>query len=263
LKSFVKRWLGDPEASGEARASAGGPSIAPGRRLYAIGDIHGRLDLLRELHALIAGDAATFDGERTLVYLGDYIDRGPASREVIDELLDAPLPGFAAVHLLGNHEQTLLDFLQYPQQAAGWLAWGGRETLQSYGVRPPPDFMRADIELLRDQFQARLPDRHVAFFRGMPLTHVAGDYLFVHAGIRPGVPLQEQDDSDLLWIRRDFTASEEVHEHVVVHGHSINEEVEMRPNRIGIDTGAFYTGVLTCLVLEGAERRLLQTGCGR
>ncbi|MCU0990754.1 MAG: hypothetical protein MUE63_14550, partial [Xanthomonadales bacterium] len=129
-------------------------------------------------------------------------------------------------------------------------------------VRPPPDFVRADVEQLRDEFQARLPERHLEFFRRMPLTHVDGDYLFVHAGIRPGVPLQEQSDSDLLWIRRDFTASAEAHSHVVVHGHSISEAVEILPNRIGIDTGAFYTGVLTCLVLEGAERRLLQTGSG-
>jgi serine/threonine protein phosphatase 1 len=259
LKSFVKRWLGDAGPATAMDAPGGAPAIEPGRRVYAIGDIHGRLDLLRELHERIVQDAAGFDGERSLVYLGDYIDRGPQSREVIDELLDAPLPGFATVHLLGNHEQTLLDFLQYPQQAGGWLAWGGRETLQSYGVRAPPDFMRTDIEQLRDEFQARLPERHVEFFRQMPLTHVEGDYLFVHAGIRPGVPLEEQSDSDLLWIRRDFTASEEPLPHMVVHGHSISEEVEMRPNRIGIDTGAFYTGVLTCLVLEGAERRLLQT----
>jgi serine/threonine protein phosphatase 1 len=262
LKSFVKRWLGDGGPTAAAGAPAAAPAVPPGRRVYAIGDIHGRLDLLRELHALIAGDAGNFDGERTVVYLGDCIDRGPASREVIDELLDAPLPGCAAVHLLGNHEQTLLDFLQYPQQAAGWLAWGGRETLLSYGVRPPLDFMRADVEQLRDEFQARLPGRHVEFFQRMALTHVAGDYLFVHAGIRPGVPLQEQSDSDLLWIRRDFTASDEDLGCVVVHGHSISEEVELRPNRIGIDTGAFYTGVLTCLALEGAERRLLQTGGG-
>lgn len=259
MKSFVKRWLGDAAPAGAQGAPGARPSVASGGRMYAIGDIHGRLDLLRELRARIASDAAGYDGAPTVVYLGDYIDRGPASREVVDELLDAPLPGFASVHLLGNHEQTLLDFLQYPQQAAGWLAWGGRETLLSYGLPLPRDFQRVDVEQVRDAFQSRVPERHLAFFRGMPLTHVDGDYLFVHAGIRPGVPLQEQSDSDLLWIRREFTACAEAHSHVVVHGHSISEAVEMLPNRIGIDTGAFYTGVLTCLVLEGAERRLLQT----
>jgi serine/threonine protein phosphatase 1 len=236
------------------------PEMEAGRRLYCIGDIHGRLDLLRLLHERIAEDAEPFDGDRTIVYLGDYIDRGMQSRGVMEELLEAPLAGFEAVHLLGNHEQTLLDFLQYPEQAAGWLAWGGRETLASYGVPLPPDFRQPDIVALRDMLLGRIDMRHVEYMRGMPMTHAAGDYLFVHAGIRPGVPLQEQSDSDLLWIRRDFTESTESHGCVVVHGHSISEEVEMLPNRIGIDTGAFYTGVLTCLVLEGSTRRLLQTG---
>jgi serine/threonine protein phosphatase 1 len=255
LKSFVKRWLGEPAPETERAV----PTMEPGRRLYCIGDIHGRLDLLRELHRMIRDDAAECDGQPAIVYLGDYIDRGLQSREVIDELLEAPLTGFDAVHLLGNHEQTLLDFLQYPEHAAGWLAWGGRETLASYGVPLPPEFRSPDVVALRDALQARISERHLEFFRQMPLTHVAGDYLFVHAGIRPGVPLQEQSDSDLLWIRRDFTGSTEAHGHVVVHGHSIAEEVELLPNRIGIDTGAFYTGVLTCLVLEGTSQRLLQT----
>jgi serine/threonine protein phosphatase 1 len=234
--------------------------MTPDVRVYCIGDIHGRRDLLRELHEKIIADAGGFEGARKLVYLGDYIDRGLQSREVIDELLEAPLNGFEAVHLLGNHEKTLLDFLDYPKQAAGWLAWGGRETLTSYGVPLPAGFRPPDPEALRDELRERISERHLEFFRRMPLTHLAGDYLFVHAGIRPGVPLQEQSDSDLLWIRRDFTDSTEAHGQVVVHGHSISEEVEWLPNRIGIDTGAFYTGVLTCLVLEGEDRRLIQTG---
>jgi len=233
-----------------------------GRRLYCIGDIHGRLDLLRELHRGIERDAERFDGAKTIVYLGDYIDRGLQSREVIDELLSAPLTDFETVHLLGNHEQTLLDFLRYPEHAFGWLNWGGRETLLSYGVDLPPGFQRPDPVLLRDELQANLPDTHLAFMQSLPLTYVAGNYLFVHAGIRPGVPLAEQRGSDLLWIRQEFLDYAEPHEHVVVHGHSISEEVEMRANRIGIDTGAFFTGVLTALVLEGTEQRLLQTGGG-
>lgn len=211
---------------------------------------------------MIRDDAQGFSGEKSIVYLGDYIDRGMHSREVIDELLDNPLADFEAVHLKGNHEATLLDFLQYPEQVASWLAWGGRETLVSYGVPLAPGFGRADVVHLRDELEARVPERHLGFFRAMPLSHAVDDYLFVHAGIRPGIALEEQSESDLLWIRQDFIASEEAHSHVVVHGHSINEEVEFRPNRIGIDTGAFYTGVLTCLVLEGEEQRLLQTGGG-
>ena len=128
MKDFVKRWLGASEPHPEAKA----PCIGPRQRVYGIGDIHGRLDLLQELHRMIEADAGAFDGNCTVVYLGDYIDRGLHSRGVIDELLDAPLPGFENVYLMGNHEQTLLDFLQHPQAAQGWLSWGGREALLSY-----------------------------------------------------------------------------------------------------------------------------------
>ena len=261
MRGFVKRWLGQ-EAGPADKAERGAPELHGGCRLYCIGDIHGRIDLLRELHDRIARDAERYDGRKSIVYLGDYIDRGLQSREVIDELMGGPLDDFEAVHLLGNHEQTLLDFLRFPEHAIGWLDWGGRETLLSYGVSLPPGLQRPDPATLRDELQANLPDTHLAFMQSLPLTHVAGDYLFVHAGIRPGVPLAEQRASDLLWIRREFLECEEPHEHVVVHGHSISEEVEMRENRIGIDTGAFYTGVLTALVLEGSEQRLLQTGGG-
>lgn len=256
MRNFVSKWLGETGPEPEPVA----PSIAPGRRVYGIGDVHGRVDLLLELHRLIETDAAGYDGAKVLVYLGDYIDRGEYSKEVIDLLLETPLPGFETVCLLGNHEQTLLDFLQHPTAAAGWLNFGGRDTLRSYGVDPGSALMRADLDDLRDQLQERLPTHHLEFFNGCELIYVEGDYCFVHAGIRPGVALTDQRNDDLLWIRDDFTGSRQQHDHIVVHGHSITEEVAFHPNRIGIDTGAFYTGVLTALVLEGAERRLLQTG---
>jgi serine/threonine protein phosphatase 1 len=255
LKSFVKKWLGESAAPVEMPR----PRVGTDQRVYSIGDIHGRVDLLQQLHGMIEADAADHEGGRTRVYLGDCIDRGMHSREVIDELLDAPLAGFETVYLLGNHEQTLLDFLDHPKAAAGWLAWGGRETLASYGVNLQPH-VRPDPEQLRDEFQALLPEHHLTFYQAMQLMHQAQDYLFVHAGIRPGKSVQEQSNEDLLWIRDDFTESRVQHEHVVVHGHTITEEVVFRPNRIGIDTGAYATGVLTCLVLEGEEQRLLQTG---
>jgi serine/threonine protein phosphatase 1 len=258
LKGIVKKWLGGAEAVEESPP----PRPGPGQRVYCIGDIHGRADLLQELHRMIESDTTAYGGQRTLVYLGDYIDRGMQSREVIDELIESPLGGFERVYLLGNHEQTLLDFLQHPKAAAGWLNWGGRETLASYGVRVPSEFIRADLESLRDDFQHRLPDGHLAFFEDMALMHVSGDYLFVHAGIRPGKPIQDQSNEDLMWIREDFTGSRVQHDYVVVHGHSITQEIAFRPNRIGIDTGAYATGVLTCLVLEGEDKRLLQTGGG-
>jgi len=256
LKGFVKRWFDRSESDPEPPDA----SLGPGERLYCIGDVHGRVDLLSDLHEMIRHDAHTFAGRRTVVYLGDLIDRGMRSREVIDLLLDEPLDGFERIHLKGNHEQTLLDFIEYPEQAAAWLAWGGRETAISYGVPLAPGLQRIDPEAVRDALMMGLPDRHIEFYRGMTSYHESGGYLFVHAGIRPGVPLQAQSDSDLMWIRQEFLESEEDHGYVVVHGHSITEQVDVRPNRIGIDTGAFYSGVLTCLVLEGRERRLLQTG---
>ncbi len=256
MKSFVRKWLGEAEEEAER----GAPRTGDGQRVYCIGDIHGRFDLLQELHGRIRTDGEAFDGDCTVVYLGDYIDRGLHSREVIDELLRRPMGGFESVCLLGNHEQTLLDFLRHPRAAGGWLTWGGRETLMSYGVPLASYRVPEHIEEIRDDLHSRLPPDHLKFIRGMPLMHVAGDYLFVHAGIRPGVPLQEQSDEDLLWIRHDFTEDRQRHEHVVVHGHSISEEVTFRANRIGIDTGAYHTGVLTCLVLEGEGQRLLQTG---
>jgi serine/threonine protein phosphatase 1 len=254
LSGFVKRWLqreaGDPVQ----------PWLPEGNRLYCIGDIHGRLDLLGQLQQRIRADAAAFTGVLTLVYLGDYIDRGPHSRGVIDCLLEQPLTGFETVHLLGNHEQVLLDFLRHPRAVASWLIYGGLATLQSYGVRVGWEPDDRELDQLRDDLESRLPAGHLAFLQSLPLSYVAGNYCFVHAGIRPGVPLREQRAEDLLWIREDFTLSTERHEHIVVHGHTISPAVEFQPNRIGIDTGAFHTGVLSCLVLEGTEQRLIQTG---
>jgi serine/threonine protein phosphatase 1 len=161
---------------------------------------------------------------------------------------------------MGNHEQTVLDFLQHPWEVASWLTFGGRATLQSYGVAVFHEFAGGDIYALRDEFEEKLPQSHLDFYRSCEIFHVLGSYCFVHAGIRPGITLGDQNDQDLLWIRDDFTASAAIHEYIIVHGHSITSEVEWLPNRIGIDTGAFRSGVLTCLVLEGGEQRLLQTG---
>jgi len=256
LKSFVKRLL----SGGEAVAPAVTPFLPQGRRLYCVGDIHGRADLLRDLHAQIAADAAGFNGVKTLVYLGDYIDRGEQSKEVVDLLLEQTLQDYETVHLLGNHEQTLLDFLDHPHAVMSWLIYGGRATLYSYGVTVKHELNPQELEAVRDDLELRLPQSHLAFFQALKPFHVAGSYGFVHAGIRPGIPLQAQREEDLLWIREDFTESSESHELIIVHGHTITAEVQCLPNRIGIDTGAFHTGVLTCLVLEGAEQRLLQTG---
>lgn len=243
-------------------ASPPRPAAAPaGTRVYAVGDIHGRRDLLAQLHERIAADAAGLPAaRRVVVYLGDYCDRGLETREVIDLLLDAPLEGFERVHLKGNHEDFMLRFLEDAKIGPGWFANGGGGTIYSYGVRMPARGGDVDrLQSLQRQLTENLPARHLDFLKSLARYHVEGDYLFVHAGIRPGVPLERQSDDDILWIRELFLENESDHGHVVIHGHTITEQPDLRPNRIGIDTGAFATGVLTCLVLEGTERRFLQT----
>ncbi|CAK0749876.1 serine/threonine protein phosphatase 1 [uncultured Gammaproteobacteria bacterium] len=238
------------------------PRLPPGLRIYAIGDIHGRLDLLRRLIGLIqADDAARPVVQRSvLIYLGDYIDRGPESRGVIEFLIGGPPSGFDAVHLKGNHEDAMLRFLDDLEIGMSWLAFGAVATLSSYGAKLP-GAMPALERLRRVQTELRriLPVSHRDFIRRMPLRLVLGDYLFVHAGVRPGVALEHQDEQDLMWIRDEFLYSSANFGKVVVHGHTISERPEIRANRIGIDTGAYATGHLTCLMLDGAQRQLLTT----
>ena len=265
MKKLVERILGPSDRPADRDRAAESehyvePSLPDGRRLYCIGDIHGRLDLLDELHEMIRADADGFGGSKGLIYLGDYIDRGAQSKQVLDLLVEQPMGGFDVVHLLGNHEQAMVDFLAAPQSAAAWLNFGGQVTLLSYGVGLGRLQMLRQVDLLRDELEAKLPPAHLEFIASCRLLHTEGSYCFAHAGIRPGIPPEEQVAEDLLWIREDFTHSRADHGCIVVHGHSISEEVELLPNRIGIDTGAFYTGMLTALVLEGGEQRLLQTG---
>jgi serine/threonine protein phosphatase 1 len=236
------------------------PQAPEGSRIYAIGDIHGRADLLADLHDQIRADASSAPARKIVIYLGDYIDRGLQSRGVIDALLDGPLPGFEAVHLKGNHEAALLDFLTDARIGANWMQFGGGSTLLSYRVGlTNAETGGTDYVSAQQEFAERLPARHLAFYRTLALNHREGDYLFVHAGLRPGVPLDQQTAEDMLWIRDDFLDFTGTFGPVVVHGHTITDAPEVRDNRIGIDTGAFATGQLTCLVLEGSERRFLST----
>ena len=238
------------------------PGRAPeGERVYAIGDIHGRLDLLQMLIAAIDEERRALPSSRpTLVFLGDYVDRGPDSRAVIDWLIERPLPEFERVHLRGNHEDWFESFRSDAAVGPSWLYCGGVATLASYGIRAElgeDDPMR--LTALQADLAAALPASHRAFLRELETYRAIGGYLFVHAGIRPGVPLAQQSTDDLLWIRDSFLHATGDHGHVVVHGHTITNEAEVRPNRIGIDTGAFATNVLTCLVLEADRYRLIQT----
>ena len=240
------------------------PAFTPGARIYCIGDIHGRADLLAQMHRLVLADSTGFEGTKKLLYLGDYIDRGESSKEVIEILLNDGLPDFETIYLRGNHEQALLDFLQHPEATASWLGFGGLATLLSYGVvlRRPPlsgSARATDLQDVALRLRQALPASHLKFFEKSQLSYQEGSYCFVHAGIRPGIPLQSQHRDDLLWIRREFIDYKAPHQYIVVHGHTPTPAAEILPNRIGLDTGAYYSGVLTCLVLEGGTQRLLQT----
>jgi serine/threonine protein phosphatase 1 len=245
-------------------AVAGQPArVPPGVCVYAIGDIHGRVDLLREMHRLVVDDAAhiTPGTTKVVVYLGDYVDRGLESRQVIDLLLSKPLPDVHSVHLLGNHDAWLLSFLVDPAIAPTWLRYGGEATMHSYGVSlGAPQEDPAYYRRLQEQLRQRIPRAHVDFLQDLELSFESGDYLFVHAGVHPGLPLHQQKADDLLWIREPFLSSRRDLGRVIVHGHTVDSEPVIRPNRIGIDTGACWTGNLTCLVLEEGIYRFLTTG---
>ncbi len=230
------------------------PCVPDGLRVYAIGDVHGRADLLEELYDAIARDAARARGQAgVIVHLGDYVDRGAWSRAVLERLLAPPPGGMARICLKGNHEALMLDFLAGRDHSGLWLANGGIDTLRSYGVSGQGG------EGLRRALAARLPAEHHAFLAGLPLSHRVGDYHFCHAGVRPGVPLACQSEADLLWIREEFLDSGADFGAVVVHGHTVTRDPVERANRIGIDTGAYATGRLTCLVLSGRGRAYLTT----
>ncbi len=228
-----------------------------GTVVYAIGDVHGRLDLLERMHAAILGDAAHREAaRRAIVYLGDYIDRGPSSRQVLDLLSQCPLPGFEVVHLKGNHEDIALRFLAGSMpNGAHWLRYGGEAAAASYGVAAA----KMDLPQLRLAMLKAVPASHLHFLRRLRPWHREGDYFFVHAGVRPGVPLDDQRTGDLIWIREHFFDSDADFGAVVVHGHSITGEPQFRANRIGIDTGAYASGRLTCVALEGDTCTVLQT----
>lgn len=234
-------------------------------RIYAIGDIHGCDDLLGDLLGRIRADAAGAPQRRKLLlFLGDYVDRGPDSAAVVERLSHGSPAGFDAVFLMGNHEDLMLRFLADPAEGRSWLRNGGRETAASYGVSTAGIGHGGASELgkldtMRDALEVSLPPSHRAFLESLLPVHREGGYLFAHAGIRPGVPLAKQNVEDLLWIREPFLSSPDDHGAVVVHGHTPVDAVEMRPNRINVDTGAVWSGRLTALVLHGGERRLIQT----
>jgi len=233
-----------------------------GRLVYAVGDTHGHTDALRPLLRELADDVArSRPAERPLlVFLGDYVDRGPDSRGVIDTILALEADGpFEVVCLKGNHEAALLRVLVDDDFAPNWIGNWGQATLRSYGVAVPRfGHEAAEAGRVQADLAAALPPRHRDFLRRCVMSMTVGDYLFVHAGVRPGVPLDAQDDNDLMWIRYDFLESAEDFGKVVVHGHTPSDRPELKANRIGIDTGVYYSGVLTAVRLESADQSFIQ-----
>jgi len=239
----------------ERRARA---AVPPGRRVYAVGDIHGRADLLEAaLDRIAADDRAGGEAQTTLVFLGDLVDRGPDSAGVVERLRRLADEGGDARFLLGNHEEVFLHALAGEAQAVRlFCRIGGRETLISYGM-DAAEYERADYGEIAEALARLVPPEHRDFLAGFEQLVEVGDYVFAHAGVRPGVPLHGQRGEDLRWIREPFLRHRGALEKVVVHGHTIGEEAEFHPHRIGIDTGAYATGRLTVLALEGEERRIL------
>lgn len=236
------------------------PRVPDGIRVYAIGDVHG---CLRELRLLLAqieqDDREDRPAETHVVMIGDLVDRGPDSAGVIEFFL-SERPDFATFHfLMGNHEAAMLESLAdgADPRGSGWLRFGGRAALRSYGV--PEEAYDLQGRLLRDEFARYVPDRHLEFMRSFQSSVQFGDYLFVHAGIRPGRALNRQSHRDLISIREPFLTDPRAHTAMVVHGHTISRDVDRPGNRIGIDTGAYISGVLTALGLHGSDQWLLQT----
>jgi serine/threonine protein phosphatase 1 len=228
--------------------------------VYAVGDVHGCFDQLRKLEAEIADDAAAIPGEKWIVMLGDYVDRGPAVPAVIEHLLSRPPPGFRRFALLGNHEKLLLDFLDNPPAHPEWLEWGGLETSQGYGMPPDPlQRWRNNPLPFAAELARRIPPAHQTLMRTLPICLSLPGLLLVHAGIRPGLPLASQSDEDLIWIRGPFLRGSFPPGLMIVHGHTPVDAVELNGGRIDIDTGCFFSGVLSGLrILPDGSLKLLQ-----
>ena len=245
------------ELSSQRRRGPAGPR---GWRAYAIGDIHGRLDLLEDLLTKIHEELRRRPARKVLlVFVGDLIDRGPSSAQVIERLRTYRHGRVQTIFLLGNHEEVLLRILAGETELiTKWRWFGGSQCLESYGVASEQLAGRDEREML-DIVRRAIPKEHQDFLGSFADTCRFGDYLFVHAGIRPGIEIEQQRQTDLRWIREPFLLDDTDHGFVVVHGHTISTEVELRPNRIGIDTGAYRTGILTALAIEGSRTWRLDT----
>jgi serine/threonine protein phosphatase 1 len=234
--------------------------------IYAVGDVHGRYDLLLHILRLIRKDmkeaqTSANDYDKILVvFLGDYIDRGDESKDVIETLCQTDLIEAETVFLKGNHEEALLDFIGDAEAGATWVRFGGRETLLSYGISLPKDIEKDfDWEKVRQSFVAKIPEQHLSFLQSLPSFKIDGEYMFVHAGIDPGKPVEAQTDQDFLWIRDSFLKSMKKLPYIVVHGHTPEGQPVWDGRRIGIDTGAYISNKLTAARLLNGTVGFLST----
>jgi serine/threonine protein phosphatase 1 len=237
----------------KASQSKSKPRLPDGVRIYAISDVHGCAQLLQQMLKVIDADVASSPPHRAIeIYLGDYVDRGPDSRTTLDLLIERSRRG-NAIFLKGNHEALMINALRDPTRIAEWIRYGGLQTLISYGLSPSlsPDSAE-QIELVQALI-AVMPPHHRSFLTRLRLTFTCGDFLFAHAGVRPGIALKSQREADLLWIREEFLESEINFGKYVVHGHTPVRSPDIRPNRINIDTGAYATGNLTLLTIQGTR----------
>ncbi len=234
----------------------------PGMRIYAVGDIHGRYDLLTEMHRRIMAEILRDrPDDWRIIYLGDYIDRGPASRQVLNFLSGSIATEPRVMAIAGNHDIGFLAFLDQPQASGIFANYGGDATARSYGVdidfSSREGLMRGHAELVK-----AVPEEHKHLLHTLKLSVTLGDFFFSHAGIRPGVPLEEQSSGDLVWIRECFRDYRELHPKLIVHGHTPVPAPEIMPNRVNLDTGAYYTGRLTGMMFEGKQKRLMEVTAG-
>ena len=237
------------------------PRTPDGEVVWAIGDVHGRLDLLKPLvEAIMTDAAASSAGRKVVIFLGDYVDRGPASRGVIRYLVDLPKDrGIEWRFLKGNHEEAMLNFLEDPTAGARWCEYGGDAALRSYGLRPPNLTHRVEAwARVSADLDHKLSPPERTFLEGLELSIGIGDYFFAHAGARPGAPLDRQSAHDLMWVRNSFLDSSVGFEKVVVHGHTPTRKVHIDDRRIGVDTKAYASGVLSAVRLEGTARAVMQ-----
>jgi len=227
-----------------------------GVRLYAIGDVHGRLDLLERMHGAIREEVERDKpADWRVIHLGDYVDRGLQSRQVLDFLAEARATDSRMIMLAGNHDRGFVEFLAEPSIDSLFMQNGGIQTAASYGV--PFDYRSADLEHFHAALAKAVPAEHRDFIQSCDFSATFGDYFFCHAGIRPGIPLDRQDPDDLTWIRGEFLRYTDLHPKIVVHGHTITTEPEVLANRVNIDTGACYSGILTAFAVDGPDRRLI------